>query len=257
MPPRNKGTLGEFAAGLLDRDAPSPSRLTRPDGSSLIDGYAVHRNGVATGLIGALRAIYPTLERLIGAENFSSLAHLHVTGHPPASPVLHDYGHHLATHIATLEQLVHLPFLADVARVERAWLDAWHAADAPPLSASSLAGLDPATLMEVRLPPHPAARLLQLASSAASLVRIDRAGGDLTGFDPAPPEWALITRPDVTVHIEVLTEAHAAFLAELLSGRTLSDAAEAGLTADATMDLPAAMALMIASGALQEPGNGS
>ena len=252
MPPRNNSLLGAFAAGLLDRDAPLPSGLREITAAPVPHGYAVLRNGATTGLIGVLKAIYPTLLRLIGEENFTGLSHLYIIRHPPRSPVLHEYGQAFAAHVAEQAQLAHLPFLPDVARVERAWLDAWHAADAPALTAAALETIDPEGLMALRLVPHPAAHLLRLASSAASLVRIDRAGADLADFDPTPAQSALITRPDVIVQTEVLTEAQAAFLAALLSGRTLGEAAEAGLIADPDMDLPAAIALMIGSGAFRE-----
>lgn len=257
MPLRSKGTLGDFAAALLDRQAPLPAQLARPDASPPGGGYAVHRNGVMTGLTGALKATFPTLLRLIGDENFAALAQLHIARYPPRSPVLHEYGHDLAGHIEHIPQLAHLPFLPDVARVERAWLDAWHAADAPALSPDDLAGLDPDALMAVTLAPHPATRFLALGSSSASLVQLDRNSQDLAGFDPAAPEWALLSRPEVTVRIEVLTEGQAAFLAGLLSGRTLSDAAAAGVKADPDLDLPAVLTLMIGSGAFQTLGTPS
>lgn len=252
MPLQNSRFFADFAAALRDREAPLPSPVARAENEPTRDGFSVHRNGVQTGLTGALAAIYPTLQRLIGHENFAALAAQYIPRYPPTSPVLHEYGAHFATHLASEPQLAHLPFLPDVALVERAWLDAWHAPDADALSATALTALAPEALMRKTLSPHPAARLLRLGSSAATLVRLDRAGGDLTGLDPLPPQAALITRPEVTVRIEVLTEGQSAFLAALLSGKTLGDAAEAGLTAEPQMDLPAAMALMIASGAFRD-----
>ena len=61
------------------------------------------------------------------------------------------------------------PVLVDVARLENAWVEAYHAEDAPPATVGELAALSPDCLPETRIAFHPAARLLRFATPAASV----------------------------------------------------------------------------------------
>jgi hypothetical protein len=64
---------------------------------------------------------------------FRDMARVYMTREPPQSAMLLEYGHGLAGFLESFEPVAKLPYLPDVARIERAWLDAFHAADAEPL----------------------------------------------------------------------------------------------------------------------------
>ena len=49
------------------------------------------------------------------------------------------------------EPAAHLPYLADVARIERAWTEAYHAAEAHPLDPAAFAALAPEELPAIGL----------------------------------------------------------------------------------------------------------
>ena len=59
--------------------------------------------------------------------------------------------------------------LADVARLENAWVEAYHAEDARVATVGELAALNPDCLPGTRIVFHPAARLLRFATPAASV----------------------------------------------------------------------------------------
>ena len=61
------------------------------------------------------------------------------------------------------------PALADVARLENAWVEAYHAEDAGVATVGELAALSPDCLPGTRIVFHPAARLLRFATPAASV----------------------------------------------------------------------------------------
>ena len=82
--------------------------------------------------------------------------------HPPQSPVLAEFGAGFAAFVEAFEPARIVPYLADVARLEMAWLEAFHAADAPALSAAAIeqalgSGAD---IARVVLQPHPSLRLV-------------------------------------------------------------------------------------------------
>ena len=66
------------------------------------------------------------------------MARAYALAEPPRSPVLMDYGAGFADFIAGFAPAASLPYLPDVARIERAWREAYHAADAEPLTAGGL-----------------------------------------------------------------------------------------------------------------------
>ena len=78
------------------------------------------------------------------------MARFHVRATPPTSPLLFEYGRDFPDFIARYEHARAMPWLADVARIERAWLDAYHAADAEPLAPAALAAIPPDRLAEPR-----------------------------------------------------------------------------------------------------------
>ena len=93
------------------------------------------------------------------------MARFHVRETPPTSPLLFEYGRDFPAFIERYEYAQGMPWLADTARIERAWLDAYHAADAAPLTASDLASFPPERLADLVFAPHPATRVRALAVS--------------------------------------------------------------------------------------------
>ncbi|AMR67926.1 HvfC/BufC family peptide modification chaperone [Aquipseudomonas alcaligenes] len=151
--------LEEFNQALHSADA-VPLHLGEPGDLAFSRRFAVYRNNVRASRTEALRQGFPVLARLLGADYFTALAAVFIQQHPPRSAALHEYGAELADYIAGFQPLSALGYLADIARLERARLCAFHAADAPVLS---LADMDLATLTERLAQPlrwHPSVTLL-------------------------------------------------------------------------------------------------
>src|SRR5215469_13567661 len=130
-----EATAGLFAAALADPATPPPSvtqgRLGVPDARR----FSVYRNNVAVGLIGALEARYPVTRRIAGTARFEEIARAYIRAHKPRSPVMIAYGADFPDFVgaftAEARPETDPPHLADVARLENAWVEAYHAADAP------------------------------------------------------------------------------------------------------------------------------
>lgn len=255
-------TSGSFAAALRNRDLPLPAGLTRPSGRPSNRRFAVYRNNVAVSLVDALAAIYPTLQNLVGEEFFRAMAHAYVLNNLPTSPLMFTYGASFPAFVEAFGPASDLPFLADVARVERAWLDAFHAADRAPLAPQALATVAGDALPEIRFETHPASRLLALPHAAGSIVGRDRQGLPLDGLDPFQPEAVLITRPAYDVAITVLTPEANAFVGTLMAGNSFTEAWDAADILAPGTDIGSLLTLTLASGAfsdlrLPETGTGS
>jgi hypothetical protein len=189
----------------------------------------VHRNNVFASLIGALRARYPVIERLVGEDFFEAAAGHFIEAHPPRSPVLIDYGEGFNAFLGSFEPASTLPYLADVARLE--WLRhrAYHAADRKALGPSDLARVPSDRAFALTFEFHPSAALIVSPYPIVSIWETNAhdastrpIGPDLAG------EGALVVRPDDDVLVVRLDEAERAFAAALAGGTTLGEAAAKG-----------------------------
>ena len=244
-----EATIASFARALVDPSRPAPAATRRRDGRPVERRFAVYRNNVAVALIGALEARYPVVRRLVGDDFFRAMAGAYVAAEKPRSPTLIHYGDGFPDFVAGFPPAAAIAYLADVARLENAWVEAYHAAEADALGLEPLAAIAPGALEGLRFRPHPAARLLSLAHPAASIWAASQGDGE-----PRPPEvWsaeqALVTRPDADVLVRVLPPGGFAFAAALFSGASLGEAA--ALAAADGFDPGAHLVGLIEAGAFQ------
>ena len=237
-----------FAPGLTNPGLATPEGVVASHGKGVVRRYNVYRNNVTVSLIDALAAIYPAVQRITGVEFFRAMARFHVRATPPVSPLLFDYGRDFPSFIETWEYARDMPWLADTARIERAWLDAYHAEDAAPLAAEAFAGIDPGSLAQMRFVPHPAARIVRSRYPAVAIFAMNRTPGPVTPLCSNDAEDALVTRPEYDVIVSRLPAGGAAFLLALIEGMPLGAAAQTAFEENDTFDLAASLAAMISAG---------
>lgn len=240
---------GQFADALINPDAPLPEGIVDPDGKPAPKRFAVYRNNVIVSLTEAMKATFPAVAALVGEDFFKQMAQIFVQATLPSGPLLNEYGRDFPEFVAKFEPAQGLPFLPDIARLDRAWLDAYHAADAGPLDPAQLSGIDEEALVETRFVPHPAMRLVTSQFPIVDIWNAGKSGQAAAGVDPTLRQTALVVRPDVEVSVHVLTSAEGVFFSSLADGARLGEAAEAATSADATFDLPRVLGLVISSGA--------
>ena len=243
------GYAAGFASALLDPERRPPAWVLGPNGKAAKKRYDVYRNNVTVSLIDALAATYPATLRITGGDFFRAMARFHVRATPPTSPLLFEYGRDFPDFIQGYEHARSMPWLADVARIERAWLDAYHAADAEPLTPAALTSIPADLLSETVLTPHPATRILRSGFAAVSIFAANRSADPVAPIDPTAPQDALVTRPGLAVLVRSLPPGGAGFLAQLAAGEPLGAAAAAALAGTPGFDLSANLAGMIAAGA--------
>lgn len=218
-------TVRDFAAALGEPSTPPPvmthGRMGAPDARR----FSVYRNNVAVGLIGALEARYPVSRRIAGDDLFRAMARAFVRAHKPLTPVMIAYGEEFPDFLGGCDGVE--PCLPDVARLENAWVEAYHAEDAAAATVGDLAALSPDSLPNTRIVFHPAARLLRFATPAASVWASCQSWAERAASEPAGAEDALITRPDCDVRVRVLPTLGYDFALSLREGATLIEAVAA------------------------------
>ena len=238
-----------FADALLAPHRPTPGSVEGPNGKAAVKRYNVYRNNVTVSLIDALADIFPATQRITGVEFFRAMARFHVRETPPTSPLLFEYGRDFPDFIARYEHAQSMPWLCDVARIERAWLDAYHAADAPVLTQQDLAMIAPERLADTVFTAHPATRIVRSPFPAVTIFAANRGEGPVGRIAASEPEDALVTRPVLEVFVRRLPPGGACFLTSLIAGEPLAAAAAAALAECAQFDLAANLAGIIEAGA--------
>ena len=173
------------AATLLHGPRHLPTGLFAGTEAAVLRGLRVHANTISHARLVALEDTFPRLREHLGEGVFNRLSRAFIDAGGAERRALADIG-------AGLADWLDDPFAADIARVEWAWLESYHAADAPALRLGDLARCDEAALIATPVRRHPAARIVPLAADAAP--RLDPA------FAPGTAA-ILITRPDAEVRL--------------------------------------------------------
>ncbi|MDJ1008811.1 MAG: DNA-binding domain-containing protein [Paracoccaceae bacterium] len=243
-----------FAAALLDPERPAPEGLFDPEGRPAGKRYDVYRNNVVVSLTDALGVAFPVIRALVGEANFRVLARAFLAGHPPRDPRLMLWGDALPGFLETYPRVRTLGYLPDVARLEQAMRESYHAADAPAFDPAGLAALPPEKLTEATFAVAPSVRLLSSRWPALSIWRYNAEPGA-----PKPQmaaEDVLVSRPGFDPVARLLPTGGAAFAGALAGGAPLGAALGAdGVPAD--FDLDAALTALLQGGAFTQTGDPS
>lgn len=239
-----------FAAALLDPALPCPPGLRSWNGADPAARFAVYRNNVANSLIDALGDSFPVLAQLVGEAFFRAMALCFVRCSPPRSKVLARYGEGFADFVRSFPPAASLPYLADVARLEYARVQAYHAADAEALPRSQLAAAlaDAERAATARLQLHPSLHCLRGEFAAVSLWAAHQGWIALQHVDPLRREHALIWRNGLDVELCAIDDGQQHFVQQLLHGQALGLAAAAALQQAPSFDLGAGLAQLIGAG---------
>jgi hypothetical protein len=238
-----------FHASLLNPSAPIHEGLTdghdRPAGRR----YGVYRNNVTVSLREALVAGFPSIVSLIGRENFDHVARAYLRQSPPVSPLMMHYGADFPAFLATVEQLAPLPYLSDVARIDVAMRQSYHAADSTGIDPTALQALDEDTLLSTQFGFAPSMILLRSTRAIGSIWHYTlRSGEKPTGN----PEDVLILRAEFDPEPFILGPGAGDVVEALQGGMPFGPAIEIG---GPDFDLGALLGLMLSHSAITNLNN--
>lgn len=246
-----KFNYSAFSKALLDPEMALPEGIVGPDGKPAPKRFGVYRNNVTVSLIEALKATFPAVCSLVGDEFFKMMARTYLRSHPADSAVMLEYGRGFANFISSFTPAQSLPFLGDVARVDRAWLDAYHAADAEPLNPERLSGLSDGQLGKVRFEFHPAAKLIRSDYPIYDLWMAGKNDQANAQIDPGRVQNIAISRPSYEINTFKVSPASGLFIHSLMQGEALGMASELVVNDD-NFDLIRILKFLVGSGMFLE-----
>jgi hypothetical protein len=240
----------DFAAALFDLQRPCPDGLFSANGADPASRFAVYRNNVQSSLINALADSYPVVLQLVGEEFFRAMAGIYVQSTPPRSPLMNGYGDDFAAFIEGFAPAASVPYLADIARLERLRVMAYHAADAQPMDHEQIAAAlaDPLALSELTVELHPSLNLLNSAYAVVAIWTAHQQEATLAGIDLNQRQHALVLRNGLDVEVFAIEQGASAFIQNLQNGQSLMQALEAA----PAFDLSQTLALLISRNAITD-----
>jgi hypothetical protein len=231
----------DFVAALDDEGASFPPARHA--------SFAVYRNTAMRACLDALEGNFPAIVCLVGRDWFRAAAAIHIIGSPPSDARLFTYGEDFPAFLADFEPAAALPYLADVARLDRLWTESANAPDDDVLHASALVGCGPEALAASRLRVHPATRMLASSHPVVSIWEASRRGAVVDAAMVWRPEYALVTRADLTVQVCEIDAEGRDLLGGIGGGATLGAAASQTLGVHPRARIDLTLAGLLTAGA--------
>jgi hypothetical protein len=131
-------------------------------------------------LLECLGEDFPATLAVLGADNFAALVEGYLLEHPPTEPSILYAGLYLADFLNDHPFAERWPFIADLARLERAVLDVFHATNAAALSLETLHTVPSEDWPALKLLTHPAVEIVPSEWRVADVLRAVEQGREWT-----------------------------------------------------------------------------
>lgn len=233
-----------FIAVLQKGPEAFPSGMFAGDPDRALLGLKAHANTISHARLVALEQTYPRTLAHIGHDTFNALSREFIELPDVRTRKLMAIGDGFADHLAGAATD---PLASDLARIEWAWLQSYHAADVAALQLADLAQYDEAGLLGMPATLHPATRIVEASGAVANLIpELAPDSGITTAI--------LVTRPQEMVRLLALSAPQARIAEHAKNCANMGNLLQAAIeTLGEAEALPAVFAL-IEAGALARPG---
>ena len=238
--------LNELQSGFLaavlagsPTEALSVSPKIREGKLNTAQRIAIYRRNVQATLRGALGDIFPTTRWMLGDDKFLSVADQFIQQAPSTSGDLNQFGRSFPAFLSAIQP----SSAADMAGLDWAWHEAFHAAEQASLDLSRLGAVAAEQHAALVFQLHPSACLIE---SAYPLMEIWQAHQNT---EEAPLEiskalsvdhhFLVVHRDDADVTLTPLSAPQFHFLKNCANHQPLGEAAEASFALDASFALQA------------------
>ncbi|MCB1757217.1 MAG: putative DNA-binding domain-containing protein, partial [Gammaproteobacteria bacterium] len=188
----------------------------------------VYRNNHNISLTEALRAVYTSVDGLVGKGFFDYAAHQFIREYPSRCGNLHDFGRMFPAFLQAMPKTGHLPYLHDIAELDWLYHEVFHEAEGDDLAGEKLQAVKPDDYGRLLFELTPAVRFFY---TPFSIVDIWQAGknlptetsGDELRYEQGP-EYLMVHRSSFEVSVLSLPSAEYHFFQALGRGQTLESA---------------------------------
>jgi hypothetical protein len=229
----------DLGAGGLDAIVLGDDRLSA---EARVDIYA---NMYFYRIRDALKEDLPATLAVLGDDNFHNLITGYLLEYPPTEPSISDCGRYLADYLRDHPLREGAPYIADLAKLERAVVEVFVSTDETALDPEALREIPPEDWPAMKLRVHPAAQILALEWRVSELLRAVEEGHQWKPAERGAIK-VLVWRRNARVFYRDLERAEADALEAASRGVTFAEICDV-VAAEASDDDPvAAMNRMLA-----------
>ncbi|HEY2523937.1 MAG TPA: DNA-binding domain-containing protein [Candidatus Binataceae bacterium] len=243
------------AAGLAAERAPWPrtfddlERLIESDDRlSAGERLEIYANAYFYRILDCLKEDFPATLATLGADNFHNLVTGYLIEYPPTEPSISHAGRYLSEFLRNHPFTERWPFIADLARLERALIEVFHAPDAEPLGAPTIRSVAPEDWPGLEMRAHPALAIVNCEWRVDEFLRaVETPADGAAGSPQAParsPVSVLVWRRASQVHYRALEHPERAALELVRAGTNFAAVCEAIAAAAADCDSGEPVALI-------------
>ena len=209
----------------------------------VILGLKAHANTISHARLVALEETFPLIRQALDDKLFNQLSRAYAETPAARACETNTIGKSFPDF---LQAAVDDQSIAELANIEWAWLESYHAAEAVSLSLTDLAELDEASLLALPVAPHPSARLILTSHPLATPL------GEISGLQP---HAILTVRPEAEVRLLPIEQIEAAILqAARQKDATLCNLLSAAIEQSDNTDPSGPVMQLIGAGALVKRG---
>ena len=231
---------------VVKGDASRIAPLLRDD-LDLAVRFAIHCRNYEASLVDALLTKYPATVWLVGTRFVTEAAVRFVHQQPPTAPCIAEYGAEFPQFLTTLQGAERVPYLHDIASLERCVGQASIATSSPPLTAEHVSSWDGHTLLNAVLRLQGGLLYIRTSWPVDELLRVYLTEVAPGAFEMSPGDLYIEvygSRGDF--RMDRLDAATFVFRTSVANGRSIGDAAERALEVDASFDPGHALGALIA-----------
>ncbi len=224
-----QGFLDDLTGRRTRSDTERQSAFRRPRRGSVADRWHVYAHGYIARIVEAVGLEYAAIRRILGAEAFEALLTRYLGVFPPRSFDLARIGDRLPAFLEFDRATVDLPFLPDLARLERTIAESFVAADATAARWEELRRRAPEELLALRFGLLPGVALVRSAWPLDELwaCRFEEDDDAISIALEGRASNVLVFRRDGRVRVESIGETEAALIEAASCGdATLPDLQE-------------------------------
>ena len=226
-----EGAREENALGNLQNLEDLENQIESDDRLSATERLEIYANAYFYRILDCLKEDFPATLAVLGDDNFHNLVTGYLIDYPPTEPSISYAGRHLAEFVRRHPVHDRLPFVGDLARLERTLIEVFHAADAEPLNAEAMRNVAPENWPALAMRTHPALAIVDCDWRVDDLLReVEAARGESDHFagDPAHEAVSLLVwRRNSQVHYRAMESAERTALELASAGASFAAICEA------------------------------
>ncbi len=200
--------------------------------------FSIYQNNVFHSLSNALADLYPVVKKLVGDDFFMGTASYYLRENPPQQAAMVYFGQDFSDFLRTFEHTRDMTYLADIAELELARQEAYHAADENTLTATGFAEITPDKLSVAHISLHSSLRLVRSNHPIFTIWQANQDDQALKeNIDLSEPQQILVVRPTYELLMYSIDRGTYDFINALQSGSTLEQALEKALVSSPELDV--------------------